>query len=447
MNHDSSLKFFQRTSKSPSMTYLVFLTFVVTPLILQCGKNPAKSSIGEKYIASRTDLAVIDTFTVQLSTVILDSFSTAGSGRILVGMYNDELFGNVTSTSYFQIGVPDEFDVKTTDIYDSLQLVIKYDGYYCGDTSRVQCILVHQLTEDIEFKDTDINSSDVFFDYNPEPIGSRTFIPSPGNSVDTLAIRLSDEIGRDLFSRLRDKSQTVTSADYFRDYFHGLLLRSDEALTGSIIGFNASADDVTLRLFTSRAGESYSQIVYAFKLEDVNKQFNRVTHDFASTALNGLLKQQNELSSRQTGSVSFLKGGIGLVLRVDFPSLDELLLLRRGKIVEAQLYLSPTGHANGNSNLPAELVMYESNTLNKVLSGQGVVASSSLTVDELYNQDTFYTFNITDYLNAELADSYIDTGKGVIITLPSDALKTTFNQLSIAAKSKHTRLKLYYLSY
>jgi hypothetical protein len=426
---------------------VAFIVCFAALFSLRCEKSPATSNLGEKFIDSQTDLSLIDTYTVNLSTVILDTFVNAGTGTLLVGNYRDAVLGKITSASYFEIGIPDEFDVQNDDIYDSLQLVIQYNKYSCGDTTKSQKIVVHQLTENIKFQDTDINAGGISFAYDPDPIGSTVYIPQPHRSTDTIAITLSDRIGRDLFSKLKEGSTVVSDADNFIDYFHGLVLTADDAYEGSIIGFTAGAEAVKLLLFTSRAGLTFEQIVYEFKLENTDQQFNHITHDFSPTSFNPLVKQRNELSSVKTGDLSYIQGGIGLVLRVDFPALDELLLRGRGKIVEAQLTLAPQVNSYDDFTLPADLVMYGSNKSNSVLVDQGQIAASTLTVDELYNEKTYYSFDITDYLNDELADSYVDPEKGLIITLPSDSLKTSFSRLAVAAQNKNTKLKIYYLSY
>ena len=46
---------------------------------------------------------VTDTFTVNSSTLLLDSLPTTGKGVLLIGRMNDPELGNVVSNSYFPI--------------------------------------------------------------------------------------------------------------------------------------------------------------------------------------------------------------------------------------------------------------------------------------------------------------------------------------------------------
>ena len=424
---------------------LSLLIILISSLLFKaCDENPATFTLGEKYIESQTDLTLIDTFSVSLSTVILDTVITSGTGGMLIGDYRDDIFGKITSHSYFQMGIPDSFDVKDDDIYDSLVLVIGYNKYSFGDTTRSQKILVHQLTENIEPDIDDNITRTTSFNYNSDPIGSIIYTPEPNSSIDTLAIKISDDIGLDLFTKLKDESDILTDNERFINYFHGLVLVADDAYEGAIIGFNATENDVRLILYSSRGALATEQINHEFKLEDIAKQFNNITHDFASTRLNTLVEQRNELSSIKSAGLSFLQGGVGLALRVDFPSLSEILLHERGKIMEAQLSISPSQNSYNDFDLPSELIIYESDKLNRM---QGEVASSTLTIDELYHEETAYFFDITDYLKYELADSYVDPEKGLLITLPSDDLQAKFHRLIIDAQNQNTKLKIYYLSY
>jgi hypothetical protein len=264
-----------------------------------------------------------------------------------------------------------------------------------------------------------------------------------------LAIKISDGVGSDLFTKLRDGSEILNATESFINYFHGLVLVADDAYTGAIVGFNAN--DVKLILYTSRGALSAEKISYAFGLENSLKQFNNITHDFASTKLNPLVEQRNELASIKTDGLSFLQGGIGLLIRIDFPSLQEILLRERGTIVEAQLSISPLQSSYNDFDLPSDLIIYESDKLNRrnelVLDKQGAVALSTLILDDLYHEETVYRFDVTKYLVDELADSYVDPEKGLLMTFLPNDLNSRFYRLIMDNQSKNTKLKIYYLSY
>lgn len=424
----------------------LFVLVIFISILSFHGCIEGESTIGGEFIESRTEITLIDTFSVKLSTVILDSVITSGTGSMLIGNYRDDILGKITSHSYFQVGIPDNFDVQNDCIYDSLNLVIRYNNYFFGDTTKSQKISVHQLTDKIEYGDNDIITRNTSFNFKSEPMGSIIYTPRPNNPVDTLSIKISDDIGMDLFTKLRDNSEILTDNERFLNYFKGLVLVADDEYGGSITGFSANEEDIKLILHTRRESLSSEENYHEFRLNDPNKQFNNITNDFASTPLKSLIEQRYGLPGAHTNGLSFLQGGAVLLLRVDFPTLREILLYDRGIIMQAQLSIAPLRGSYNDFDLPPQLVIYESDKLNRI-SDQGIVSSSELILDELYHEETAYYFDVTEYINDEIADSYVDPEKGFLIALSSDHIGTTFYRLVVEAQNQNTRLNIYYLSY
>jgi hypothetical protein len=424
-----------------SMIAVLWLMWVL--FVSGCKNNPESSSLGKEFVESQTTVSLIDTFSVSLSTVIFDKVVTSGGGCILIGNYHDDIFGTITCDSYFQLGVPESYDVQSNDIYDSLHLVLQYNKNFFGDTTKSQRIVVNQLTQNIVFDDEGVITSNASFTFDPNAVGSIVYIPRPKGSTDTLAIRIDDAIGLDLFGKLEENSEIMTDNTLFRDYFHGLVLRADEDYEGSIVGFTTSKQEAKLVLFTRKA-TSLEENDIVFGLEDYARQFNNIVHDFKSTKLQSLTQQRYRLSSSLTGGLSFLQGGIGLAIRVDFPSFQEALLFKGMTMLAAQLSIFPEKNSYDKFDLPSGLALYESDGANRL--GKAV-ASSSLVVDELYEEETAYTFDVTQYLKSELADSYVDPEKGLLITLSTSDQCNGFSRMIADARGKNTKLRIYYLSY
>ena len=431
--------------------FLIVTLIVCLVIIMGCTEDEEGFTLGAEYLESETDITLIDTFGVKLSTVILDSVASNGTGSMLVGSYQDNITGKITSNSYFQIGIPDRVDIQDEETYDSLNLVIRYSNYSFGDTTKTQQIFVHRLLERIGEFDNDIIDKKTTIMYDPNSIGSVTYTPEPNNSPDTLSIKLSDELGLGFFNKLQEGSDILTDQDKFLDYFYGLVLIVEDTYNGAIIGFIANYNDVSLTLHTTKEVLSTEEYVYRFGLIQYINQFNNINHDFSSTKLINLTEQRNELPSDQLEGLSYLQGGIGLAVRVDFPSLSELLLFDKGTIMEAELSISPLKNSFETSDLPESLILYKSdniNRLNEMLqTNQGTTAFSSLNYDELYTENTIYTFDVTKFINDELADFYVDPEGGLLITLPEQTLSGSFNRLIIDADNINTNLKIYYLTY
>ena len=446
MNKNNSSK-----RKSNEMILRNIIVILSLLFLVKCNDKPDELTLGEEYIESGTNLNLIDTFSVSLSTVIIDTIVTSGTDRMLVGNFNDNIFGKISSKSYFQIGIPDSFDVEEDEIYDSLVLNIKYDSYYFGDTTRIQKIFVHQLNENIDFNNGEVLTSHSSFNYNSTPVGTIAFYPEPNKTSDTLKIKISDVIGNDLFDKLKSNSVILSNNESFINYFHGFVLKEDDSYEGSIIGFKGNGDDVELILYTRKEVISTEKTKYEFRLEDGTKQFNNIYHDFSATQLNNLVEQRYELPSVESSGLTFLQGGIGLAIRIDFPSLQEILLFERGKIIQAQLYIKPLQNSYDDFKLPSKFYILETDNLNRINSplynNQNNIVSSKLNIDELYDEETTYSFDLTKYINDELADSYVDPEKGLLIMLTDGDTKASLDRLIVDTQNQITKLKIYYLYY
>jgi hypothetical protein len=436
----------------PKSILITFLFLIPVLILNSCSDNPEEFTLGEKFIESQTNIRLIDTFTVNLSTVILDTMATGGTESMLVGIYDDENFGKITCSSFFRLEIPEDIDAETDDVYDSLCLVLEYNTYYAGDTTKTQKITVHQLTENIDIDDDEYLSNSSSFTYNPSPLGSITYKPRPNGEIDTLLIKLSDELGLDLFNKLVNESDIIEDSTQFIDYFHGLMLKADESYPGSVIGFNSGSGEIRMLLYSHTTSEESYEIVHEFGFTETEKQFNNIKHDFSSTQLSSLTKQRSQLPSSSTTGLSYLLGGVGLAIRVDFPTLPDLLLFEQGKIADAKLLISPAVNSyKEKSDLPPELILYYTDKLNRrnsrVVSSSGGYITSTLTFDDLYHEDTAFEFDLTNYLTEELTDSYINTEDGLLITLNSSNINTSLYRLIADSGSKSTKLKIYYLTY
>jgi len=70
--------------------------------------------------------------------------------------------------------------------------------------------------------------------------------------------------------------------------------------------------------------------------------------------------------------------------------------------------------------------------------------------DEQYNENNFYRFDITTYLNDELSDAYFDPDNGLIITVPGTTFQGSLERLVLDARkadSYRPVLNLYFVFY
>jgi hypothetical protein len=70
--------------------------------------------------------------------------------------------------------------------------------------------------------------------------------------------------------------------------------------------------------------------------------------------------------------------------------------------------------------------------------------------DFLFGEETWYRFDITDFLLTELEDSYFDPDVGLLVTLDETSFQSTLDRVVLDArpnKSFKPLLKLYFLYY
>jgi len=199
--------------KIPFSKIPVFLIMII--IVYACNKNDAELTFGEKYINARSSLTLIDTFTVEFSTIRLDSIQTSNTNTILVGHYQDESFGEINCTGFIELTSPTDYGISSSEVYDSMALILNYTNYY-GDTTRQFSITVHQLIESIEPESDDdyfYNTSSV--SYNLLELGSKQFYPKPFSKDSILTIKLDDIIGKYLFDGLKINDEDVTLSEKF----------------------------------------------------------------------------------------------------------------------------------------------------------------------------------------------------------------------------------------
>ena len=133
--------------------YKIWVLFSLGLFVGSCSADSASDDlvVGSDYLSINNKVILIDTMTVALSTINFDSLVTSANSRILVGNYEDPVFGKVNAESYMEFGSSNykigdsESDTETTSyVYDSIALILKYDKYVYGDTTRVQTFKVRR---------------------------------------------------------------------------------------------------------------------------------------------------------------------------------------------------------------------------------------------------------------------------------------------------------------
>lgn len=439
------------------MKYIVFpLLFIALFTSCQTDNLEGDFVVGSDYLSVNNKVLLIDTLTVNVSTINFDSLVTSNQSRILLGNYTDPILGKVKSESYFEL-TPNTFtlgsstDTETINYaFDSIAMILKYDRYYYGDTTKVQTINIHQLTQKVKHSVDDTNFyNNSALTYSSNSIGTKTFYPKPIGK-DSINIQMDPTFGKNLFDKL--KNNEITSADEFNNYFKGVVIKPSSSNSSNIIGFTSAC---VMRLYYKKTN-SNSEDTYTkdFTIADLTKQFNNISLDKTGTLIQNLPDSRGKLSSDLTNNSSFIQSGTGLACRIDFPHIKQLKYIsEKGIIVDAELVIKPIKNS-ASSLFPIKdsLRVYESDNLNRISKiltnsdGSQMFAKLNTTPDE-FNENIGYKINLGSFLNQEMLKT-TSSKSSLIFAFPNIAKGVNRIVLGNQKNAENKlQLKIYYISY
>lgn len=429
----------------------LFLVFF-TSILLGCTK--ATIDFVDNTNTGDPDIVYIDTFKVQLATYKTDSFATSGHEVFMIGRHHDSLFGELEANSYAQVLLPESNPVQDkTVLFDSLIMIMKPSGNYYGDTLNPITIRIHQLSEKIKNED---ESETIFFNprkfaYRQQLLGSTTVQIRPGRSTE-IKIRLSDTLGRELLNKFRTNHADIQNADNFFNYFKGVYITGSNT-NNNLFYFKGLDKNVILQLHYRLNANSSQKNTIDFAFNSSN-QFNQIVHQPLSSPLSAFSTYKKQLrESKITANKAFLHSNIGTLIKISFPSVLTVKDLHPYvKILKAELVIRPQSDSYRYPyKIPEQLNLYTTNDNNDLIStlkdaGGEDNLTGNLVNDRLFPEKTQYTFDITQYINALLAEGRFS--KSALMLSPASLYSDQETQRLIVSDQtidKTIQLKLYVL--
>jgi hypothetical protein len=437
----------------------LIITPVLSTLVLASCSKPQLRFDGVYNPDNATNVVSIDTFSVQVSSVFLDSFPTNGTKSQLLGKYTDPFFGTITSQSFTDIGAPVNPPILTNySTYDSIVLITRIDKTFYGDTSKVQGFLVSQLTQTLNYPGTQTafyNNNSITYD--PAVLSSAyvTVRPQAGLTSqlkgDSIIFTMPNSIGRDLFGLIYRQPDTLTTPAQFREYFKGLTIYPDPSYPGAMYGFK---DTITLRIYYHEPGVVAVLKTVDFTTVNQSTQFNKITADRTGTPLAGISHLNPEIPSTTSGNQAFLQPITSIYSKLLFPTISNLLAFQDYvAVLKAQLIIKPvSGTYSPLVALPPAINLALTNEANSIGTNLPY-GSGNLNIDYLYGTNTNYSYDITTYIQGALGQGAASNAKnGLILTTPAAAYNTSFNRTVIgnaynSLQSNQISLIIYYASY
>ncbi|MDF4204649.1 DUF4270 family protein [Maribacter sp. SA7] len=382
--------------------------------------NDSEFVAGETFTDSNIRLILIDTLTVSTSTMKFDSIVTSESTRILLGKYTDTVFGTVTASSYMQF-LPETYTIDSEAVFDSIVMVLGYDNYYYNDTLQKNTIHIKKINESLKPENDDYFYNTSKIGYDEDDLGFFEYTPRP-LAGDSITIKLIDDFGNEVFSKLQEKD--IVNIDEYRDYFKGIGLLPDDVDDGSVIGFSKSSENTYMRLYYSTDTEYESEQDYLDIQIDATTTpipfFNSITADDPITPLQSLTDSKTNLESADSNNQSYIQAGIGIAMRVQFPSIKSLYdIPGSGTILDGTLKIKPVAQSyNDHLKLRDTLAVYVVDQNNELTETLSSTSYAILNRDNQEFNDIYYEIPISYYLEElQLNDRDIDDA---LILLPPD---------------------------
>lgn len=375
--------------KKQLIAVFIAIVTIILFLITSCSSDNSSTTIGEDWVSSGIKVFFIDTMTVRTSTFKFDSIVTSNTSRLLVGAYNDPVFGSIKSKSYMQLD-NSVYSLDDEAIYDSIALILKYDRYFYNDTIPIQKFNVYEVLQDIK-EDEDNYYNTTNFEVNTLPIASHEFSPKP-KKVDSLHISINHAFGETLFNKLRDND--INNIDEFLKEYKGLLVEPDESNT-TVLGFSK---DSFLRIYYSIKEEAENieeTIDFPFVAQN---SFHNIANNFQGTYFETIDNQETYLASFDIDDSSFIQAGTGLVTRIDIPYIERIYDIDgSGTILNADLKITLKQSANTETrftrdSLSVFIIDQKSGVISRLVNRTG-----EETIGIISDSDENSEFNIINY--------------------------------------------------
>jgi hypothetical protein len=396
-----------------------------TSLLLACVKKNIQfgTDLGE----TSTRIIRVDTVTIDMSTFLLDSFPTNGVSDFLVGRYYDSALGSITAKPFLQLSLPSDNNIGSNAVYDSLDVVIRLNKYYYGDTSKTNTITINELAAPIEYTYNNYLYNTSSIAEKTVPLGSR-FVKINPATTDSIIIRLNDAKGLELFNKVKNNETEVANTTSFLNYFKGVSIGFSHNDKSAVYGIRLSANSVFMRLHYHTSTPYPEKKSRDFKF-DSTVYFNQLLTDRSNSSLS--LFSRGLIPSAKTNHHAYSQAGCGILLKMIFPGLRNILQVDPTvKLLNATLKLKVTKASyDGKYNLPEKLFLTHTDATNLVgkvvtdSTGNYVLYSQPIS-DNIYEGGSFYSFNVTSLINTLMTTTgSIDNGFFLMDGIPGSSTK------------------------
>ncbi len=202
------------------MTKIIYPGLLLLGVLFGSCKNE-ELNVGGYLVDPRTKVVLVDTLTVKLSNIAVDSVISSSTGVSFAGYYNDSEIGKLTAQSYFGFGRTSDTEVDRYAQYDSATLILTPNGNYYGDTLKRTSFKIFRLVKPIELRDDGRLYSTSTVSVGEELLD--TAFRMRLWTKEKVELTLPRSLGEELFNGIK-YNEDAYNADHFSKTFPGLSL-------------------------------------------------------------------------------------------------------------------------------------------------------------------------------------------------------------------------------
>lgn len=337
-------------SLRPAIAGISGLFLFLTVFFSSC--DDEANFLGRDILPSGDDITTSYTEDTEISvnTVSSKPVVTSANPQMLLGSYEDEIFGRSRADILTNLEVIRR-EIETDFIIDSLVLSLEFSGFL-GDSLYRQNLRVYELTDSLQ--------SDTLFysDFPAEGMYDNTRILAEANvlATDTLLhFHLSDP---DLISRFEEVNDSVfNSQEGFDLFFYGFYITTDSVSSpgGAFKYLDLSSSNTKFSMYYHLV-DSVDTEELQMRVGELTPKVNRFMHNYQPGRVSGYINQDGT-----EDSLIYLSAMGGVNTKISFPGIEEWLDKKPIAINKAELVLSAEDTVySGLStfNYPGSLALY-----------------------------------------------------------------------------------------
>ena len=323
----------------------IYLIFASSLLLMSCGKS---TSIGSELQPQNLGVVFTDTTSIKTSTVFVDTIATTNRELLLAGEYTDPYLGRVKARAFFNVQpFNNSFSFGSSPQFISATFALPINFSY-GDTTQMQTLSVHRLTESINPQKV-YRNKDVLA-YEAIPIATATFKGSDA-VFGRIEIPLTDEFRDAIVALANNSAATGLTQAQLDAFVKGFVIvpQGGEAIWGfRVTGQIPAAIEIRFRNELGTEQTYRIAVRNAVSAEvDVSgerynsQRFNNVEVDRTGTSIETLTQDYQSIPAEQTQNQTFIQESLGIFTKIEFPYLAEFVKNQTIAINRADLVVLP----------------------------------------------------------------------------------------------------------